>query len=40
MRQLSALGVPGIAISGFGTAKDREEYKRAGFAEWFAKPGM
>ena len=37
MRQLSALGIPGIAISGFGTAKDREEYKRAGFAESFVK---
>ena len=38
MRHLSALGIPGIAISGFGTAKDREEYKRAGFAESFVKP--
>ena len=38
MRQLSAMGIPGIAISGFGTAKDREEYKRAGFAESFVKP--
>ena len=38
MRQLGACGIPGIAISGFGTAKDREEYKRAGFAESFVKP--
>ncbi len=38
MRHASALGIPGIAISGFGTAKDREEYKRAGFAESFVKP--
>jgi CheY-like chemotaxis protein len=38
MRQLSARGIPGIAISGFGSAKDREEYKRAGFAESLVKP--
>jgi CheY-like chemotaxis protein len=38
MRQLSLLGIQGIAVSGFGTAKDREEYKRAGFAESFVKP--
>ena len=38
MRHLSSLGIPGIAISGFGTAKDREEYKRAGFAESLVKP--
>lgn len=38
MRQLSARGIPGIAISGFGTAKDREEYRRAGFAESLVKP--
>jgi CheY-like chemotaxis protein len=38
MRHVSSLGIPGIAISGFGTAKDREEYKRAGFAESFVKP--
>jgi CheY-like chemotaxis protein len=38
MRQLSSLGIPGIAISGFGTAKDRERYKEAGFAESFVKP--
>lgn len=38
MRQLSSLGIPGIAISGFGTAKDRERYREAGFAESFVKP--
>lgn len=38
MRRLSSLGIPGIAISGYGTAKDREEYKRAGFVESFVKP--
>jgi CheY-like chemotaxis protein len=38
MRQLGARGIPGIAISGFGTAKDREQYKRAGFAESLVKP--
>jgi len=38
MRQLSARGIPGIAISGFGSAKDREEYKRAGFADALVKP--
>ncbi len=38
MRQLALLGIPGIAISGFGTAKDRERYKEAGFAESFIKP--
>ena len=38
MRYLSSLGIPGIAISGFGTAKDRERYKLAGFAEAFVKP--
>jgi CheY-like chemotaxis protein len=38
MRHLSSLGIRGIAISGFGTAKDREEYKRAGFAESLVKP--
>jgi DNA-binding NtrC family response regulator len=38
MRSLSAVGIPGIAISGFGSAKDKEEYKRAGFAEFFVKP--
>lgn len=38
MRRLSSLGIRGIAISGFGSAKDREEYKRAGFAESFVKP--
>jgi len=38
MRQLSSLGIPGIAISGFGTVKDRQRYKEAGFAESFVKP--
>jgi len=38
MRHLSLLGIPGIAISGFGTAKDREAYKEAGFAESLVKP--
>jgi len=38
MRQLSSLGIPGIAISGFGSAKDRQRYERAGFAESFVKP--
>jgi CheY-like chemotaxis protein len=38
MRHLSALGIPGIAISGFGTAKDREKYRQAGFAESLVKP--
>ena len=38
MRQLGARGIPGIAISGYGTAQDREEYKRAGFAESLVKP--
>jgi CheY-like chemotaxis protein len=38
MRHLHKRGIPGIAISGFGTAKDREEYRRAGFAEALIKP--
>jgi CheY-like chemotaxis protein len=38
MRELGASGIPGIAISGFGTAEDREDFKRAGFAESFVKP--
>jgi CheY-like chemotaxis protein len=38
MRKLGARGIPGIAISGFGTAKDREEYRQAGFAESLVKP--
>jgi CheY-like chemotaxis protein len=38
MRELSARGIAGIAISGHGTAKDREEYRRAGFAESLVKP--
>ena len=38
MRHLRKRGIPGIAISGYGTAKDREEYRRAGFAESLIKP--
>ena len=38
MRQLRSRGIPGIAISGFGSARDREEYKEAGFAEALVKP--
>ena len=38
MRHLGARGVPGIAISGYGTVKDREEYRLAGFAESLVKP--
>jgi CheY-like chemotaxis protein len=38
MRQLRDRGIPGIAISGFSSAKDREEYKEAGFSETLAKP--
>ena len=38
MRRLSGLGITGIAISGFGTARDRERYRSAGFAEFFVKP--
>ena len=38
MRQLRERNIPGIAISGFGTAQDREEYRRAGFAESLVKP--
>lgn len=38
MRQLRERDIPGIAISGFGSAQDREEYRRAGFAESFVKP--
>jgi CheY-like chemotaxis protein len=38
MRRLRERGIPGIAISGFGTARDREEYRRAGFAESLVKP--
>jgi CheY-like chemotaxis protein len=33
MRQLGARGIPGIAISGFGTAKDLEVYRLAGLLE-------
>lgn len=38
MRQLRERNIPGIAISGFGSAQDREEYRRAGFSESFVKP--
>lgn len=38
MRQLSARGIPGIAISGFGSSRDIHEYKQAGFAESLIKP--
>ena len=38
MRYAASMGIPGIAISGFGTAKDREEYRRAGFSHSFVKP--
>ena len=38
MRRLSSLGIRGIAISGFGSMKDRQRYEQAGFAESFVKP--
>lgn len=38
MRQLSERGIPGIAITGYGSAKDREDYRQAGFAEALIKP--
>jgi CheY-like chemotaxis protein len=38
MRKLRERNIPGIAISGFGSVQDREEYRRAGFAESFVKP--
>ena len=38
MRPLRERDIPGIAISGFGSAQDREEYRRAGFAESLVKP--
>jgi CheY-like chemotaxis protein len=38
MRQLQPRGIAGIAILGYGSAKDREEYWRAGFAESLVKP--
>lgn len=38
MQRLSSLGIVGIAISGFGSAKDRERYQNAGFADFFVKP--
>jgi CheY-like chemotaxis protein len=38
MRRLAPLGVVGIAVSGFGTSRDQERYRNAGFAESFVKP--
>ena len=38
MRRLRERNIPGIAISGFGSVQDREEYRRAGFSESFVKP--
>lgn len=38
MQRLAPLGVPGIAVSGFGTSRDQERYRNAGFAEYFVKP--
>jgi CheY-like chemotaxis protein len=38
MRQLRERNIPGIAISGFGSAQDREQYRQAGFAESLVKP--
>jgi CheY-like chemotaxis protein len=38
MRQMRERNIPGIAISGFGSAQDREEYRLAGFAESLVKP--
>jgi DNA-binding response OmpR family regulator len=38
MQQLAPLGVAGIAVSGFGTSRDQERYRNAGFAESFVKP--
>lgn len=38
MRRLSSLGIQGIAISGYGTSRDREQYRRAGFIESLIKP--
>jgi DNA-binding response OmpR family regulator len=38
MRRLRERHIPGIAISGFGSAQDREEYRDAGFAESLVKP--
>ena len=38
MRQLRERNIPGIAISGFGSVQDREEYRQAGFSEFLIKP--
>lgn len=38
MQRLAPLGVVGIAVSGFGTNRDQERYRNAGFAEYFVKP--
>jgi CheY-like chemotaxis protein len=38
MQRLAPLGVVGIAVSGFGTSRDHERYRNAGFAEYFVKP--
>jgi signal transduction histidine kinase len=38
MQRLAPLGVAGIAVSGFGTSRDQERYRNAGFAESFVKP--
>src|SRR6476469_894065 len=38
MQRLAPLGVLGIAVSGFGTSRDQERYRNAGFAECFVKP--
>ncbi len=38
MRQLRERGIPGIAITGYGSAKDREDDRQAGFAEALIKP--
>jgi CheY-like chemotaxis protein len=38
MRKLRERNIPGIAISGFGSVQDREEYREAGFAEALVKP--
>lgn len=38
MQRLAPLGVLGIAVSGFGTSRDQERHRNAGFAESFVKP--
>lgn len=38
MQRLAPLGILGIAVSGFGTSRDQERYRNAGFAEYFVKP--